>query len=207
MPHHPSYHGKISGKEAERRLTEHSEGNCYLTRFSEHNESYAVSAIISHYGTRELVHLVLDIDSEASSYSFERSGKVFRTIEELLSYYQHNPLNEEIRSIGSICYPRESPDQPPEQRRQRTRMIPSPQQQDFPPLPEEPGNQNEVHQLIEIVKQQQEAFTKQMEAHEKELKEERATRDELMETHEKKLDKLYKQHRKQMEEQRKCSIL
>ena len=183
MPHHPSYHEIISGKEAERRLTENSEGNCYLTRYSESEEKYVVSAIVSHRGMREPVHFVLEIDSEAPSYSFKGSEKIFRTIDELLTYYEQYPLNEEIRSIGSICHPPESPDQPLEPRRQRRCTMPSPRQQAFPPLSEEPQNQNEVHQLIEMqkeliefVKLQQEAFNDERE--------------------------LLKQHIRQMEEQR-----
>ena len=169
MPHHPSYHGKISGKEAEQRLSENSEGNCYLTRYSENNKSYAVAAKISQNGMVQPVHLVLEIDSEDSSYSLEGSGKPFRTINELLKYYEQNPFNEEIRSIGSICCPPESPDQPPEQRRQRTHMIPTLRQQDFPPLPQEPQIKNEVQMLLEMqkglietVKQQQELFKQQL---------------------------------------------
>ena len=180
MPHHPSYHGKISGKEAEQRLTEHSEGNCYLTRFSENKKSYAVSAKISHNGMVQPVHLVLEIDSEDSSYSLEGSRKPFQTINKLLKYYEQNPFNEEIRSIGSICYPSKSPDPPPELQRQRKQTIPSPYQPDCPPLPEEPQNQNGVHQLMEMQKEL-------IETHKKELKEQR---------------ELFKQQLSQLENQR-----
>lgn len=38
----PSYHGAITGEEAERKLREHG-GNCYLTRYSESREVYVLS--------------------------------------------------------------------------------------------------------------------------------------------------------------------
>jgi len=104
MPNHPSYHGELNSKEAEGRLSMVSGslgGNCYLTRYSKNNESYVVSALVYHNGGYTPVHIKLNIDTEKNCHSLEGTEKVFRTLNELLGYFEQNPLSSDIRGLGT----------------------------------------------------------------------------------------------------------
>jgi len=109
MPNHQSYHGELSSNEAERRLLDTSgplEGsNCYLTRYSNTNDSYSVSAVVHPKGSQKLVHLKLSIDTDQNCYDLEGSQKRFRTLDELLNYFEQNPLSSDIRALGTPCLP------------------------------------------------------------------------------------------------------
>ena len=86
MPNHLSYHGELTSKEAEERLSMAmaSGGNCYLTRYSKTQESYVLSTIVVHDGIREPVHIKLNIDTEKGCHSLDGTEKIFRTLDELL---------------------------------------------------------------------------------------------------------------------------
>ena len=108
MPNHPSYHGDLDGKEAEKRLLEKSKSlgsNCYLTRYSQPQSSYVVSAIVFHQGTETPVHIKLIVDNDNNRYSLDGSEKIFSTLDELLEYFKRTPLNAEIRGLGTLCLP------------------------------------------------------------------------------------------------------
>ena len=107
MPNHPSYHGELTTKKAEERLSMAmaSGGNCYLTRYSKTRESYVLSTIVFHNGIREPVHIKLNVDTEKGCYSLEGTKKIFCTLNEFLNYFENNPLSPDIRSIGSPCLP------------------------------------------------------------------------------------------------------
>ena len=78
--------------------------NCYLTRYSKGTESYVVSALIHHKGSPTSVHIKLNIDKD-NIYSLDGSEKIFRTLDELLDYFENNPLSSEIRGLGTPCLP------------------------------------------------------------------------------------------------------
>ena len=79
--------------------------NCYLTRYSKGTESYVVSALIHHKGSPTPVHIKLNIDKDNNIYSLEGTEKIFRTLDELLNYFENNPLSSEIRGLGTPCLP------------------------------------------------------------------------------------------------------
>lgn len=106
MPNHPSYHGILDSKEAEQRLAVAGESGCnsYLTRYSETYRSYVVSVSAWYNGSRlPPAHFQLNIDTDAGYFSIEGSQKHFHTLNELLSYYEMNPISPNVRSIGSVC--------------------------------------------------------------------------------------------------------
>ncbi len=112
MPNHISYHGELDSKEAERRLSMaqvQAQGqayscNCYLTRYSKNRESYVVSALVYHNGNQTPVHIKLNIDNE-NGHSLEGTMKIYRTLDELLHYYESNPLSHDIRGLGAPVTP------------------------------------------------------------------------------------------------------
>ena len=51
------------------------------------------------------MHIKLNINTEVGTYCLEGAEKYFQKIDDLLSYYENNPLSPGIRSIGSACRP------------------------------------------------------------------------------------------------------
>jgi len=105
MPDHRSYFGNISGSEAETILRKSKKRNCYLTRFSDGNDSYTVSVIFLANNEDKIIHLKLSIDNDNSSFSLEGTQKKFHALDDLLKFYERNTLSSEIRNLGSPCVP------------------------------------------------------------------------------------------------------
>ena len=64
-----------------------------------------VSALIYHQGTQTPVHIKLNIDTDKNNYSLEGTEKIFCTLNELLNYFEQNPLSSKIRGLGTPCLP------------------------------------------------------------------------------------------------------
>ena len=109
MPDHYSYHGDISGNEAKRILKENSKRNCYLTRYSNNNETYILSVMFVYKNQDKVCHYELSINTQESRYSLEGTDFVFDTLDKLLKYYESNPLNPDIRNIGMACLVESTP--------------------------------------------------------------------------------------------------
>ena len=94
---HRSYHGAISGSEANELLNLAPEKG-YLTRYSNNKKRYVLSVF---YPSIPVVrHLLLAIDEEASSYVIQGTWKSFPGIYKLLDYYEINPLDSKLEDIG-----------------------------------------------------------------------------------------------------------
>ena len=100
MPNHSSYHGEITGAEAEERLKENG-GICFLTRYSTRQGKYVFSVIDS---SANVHHIEITIDQDAPLFSLKNTEKQFKSMENLFRYYRSNPLTSSIRSSGKPCY-------------------------------------------------------------------------------------------------------
>ena len=103
MKSHKSYHGKITGTEAE-LLLKRNGGNCYLTRFSENHERYILSVMIMG----NLMHYEIHIDNIEKKYGIDETDNEFNTVNEMLTFYESNPLSPGIENIGRCCLSEEA---------------------------------------------------------------------------------------------------
>lgn len=98
----PSFHGTMSGYEAEARLREQESNCCYLTRYSESREELTLS--VMRRKDDDYIFQNFDIvgEPEESPTSYEIFGtdEKFDSIVNLLDFYKENPLNHNIDSIG-----------------------------------------------------------------------------------------------------------
>ncbi len=100
MKNHSSYFGIMSGLEAEQLLTAMGK-DCYLTRYSQLNEAYLLSVMkMTQNGDNHFEHFKLMIDNEKEYYEIDGYEKSFKNIDELLDYYQSNPITPRITNIG-----------------------------------------------------------------------------------------------------------
>lgn len=107
IKHHPSYNGSMTGKKAELRLQQHG-GNCYLIRYSEANSTYVLSVMkrsAEYENGLKAAHFQLNVIKGISFNEYEVRGseKTFYDIFKLLEYYQKNPVDHSIQSIGEAC--------------------------------------------------------------------------------------------------------
>ena len=101
MPDHPAYHGPLTGQDAEKILLEEGE-ICYLFRHSKNSNKYFLAVVDS---AKQVQHLEMDIDKDEPRFSLRGTGKKFRSIPELIDYYQSKPLSSTIRKLGMPCCP------------------------------------------------------------------------------------------------------
>jgi len=59
---------------------------------------------VHHNGDQTPVHIKLNIDND-NGHSLEGTMKVYRTLDELLHYYETNPLSHGIRGLGAPVAP------------------------------------------------------------------------------------------------------
>lgn len=94
---HPGYQWAI-GKEESETLLKKCEGIRYLTRYSEHWQSYILTvrnpttkpAVIKHY----------PIEKSNSEYKIRGKTMTFNSIQQLLEHYEKNELDPALRSTG-----------------------------------------------------------------------------------------------------------
>ena len=100
MKGHPSFCGTISTEEAELLLRKRK-CNCYLTRYDNGKHILSVMAVSKEDG-RTFQHFQLMTHSQNCCYKYEidGSGKKFDKVSMLLEFYQCNPLNYIVTSIG-----------------------------------------------------------------------------------------------------------
>ena len=97
-----SYHGDISGKEAEKKLLEYS-GHCHLTRYSKRKGCYVMSVQLIKGGSNVIKHFRI-VDGEKMSIDTNEKKVEFDSFEHLLNHYRHHPLIQEADStIGRPC--------------------------------------------------------------------------------------------------------
>ena len=100
----PSYHGNISGREAEKRLHE-STGHCHLTRYSLKRDCYVLSVQFTKGVINDTKHFKI-VDDKTTSLETDGNKVEFDSFEYLLNHYKNHPLTPEANStIGRPCQP------------------------------------------------------------------------------------------------------
>ena len=100
LPKHNPYQGQISKEEAERRLKKRG-GHCYLTRYSENKTSYILSVYKEQRSLKPIIqHFKITIIKSSGKLHIEGTDIYFNKIQELLNYYEKNPITPALSSIG-----------------------------------------------------------------------------------------------------------
>ena len=102
---HPSYRGPISGETAQQKLKEAGK-DCYLIRYSAARDKYILTVARKGGDSETLFqHFAIQVTAKfhQNEYEVEGAEKKFDDMVELLEFYQNNPLNHDIDSIGA-CY-------------------------------------------------------------------------------------------------------
>ena len=174
MKDHCSYHGELSGEEAAKRLLRNKHESCYLTRYSKNKKCYMLSVRSAQITQGTIAHLKMKIDNKKEVYELESTRKTFPSMDELLTYYETNPLNEKIRRIGQPC------------------MIPEEQ---------EKKDREEMEAKIKLEKMEEEQ-KEQKERHEREKQEIYKWQQQLQVEHEQKLQQQQQMMQSMMEQQK-----
>ena len=96
---HPSYHGPMTGADAESRLQEHG-GNYYLTRYSRARDQYSLT--VARNGVCAHFDLIITHSGIYNEYEIDGSEMQSKDIFSLLDYYKSNPLSHTINGIGDF---------------------------------------------------------------------------------------------------------
>ena len=96
---HTSYHRCISGQEAGYRLKSSGHSHCYLTRFSKSQESYVLS-VYQYQKPKHVVENFQVIVLDGGRCRVSEKEHVAGNIDELLTYYERNPISPSFTSIG-----------------------------------------------------------------------------------------------------------
>ena len=104
-----SYWGLMTGKQAELRLRQKG-GNCYLIRHSEAKQHFVISVMgrtlqQGKQGRLAPYHFKLNITKEnkQNTFEIEHTENKFNSMSTLLEFYQQNPVNLYVCSIGEPC--------------------------------------------------------------------------------------------------------
>ena len=102
---HPSFTGPMNGKQAEHKLKQRG-GNCYLLRHSEAHKRFKISVLSTEGIDTLFQHFKIRIttNEDQREYEIEGTTKKFDDISELLVYYEKNPVNSKISSIGTAFH-------------------------------------------------------------------------------------------------------
>ena len=98
MSHHDSYHHRITGREAERRLNNWG-GNCYLTRYSEAKKSFVLSVHKQQSPKDVIKHFTILIDDDRK-HSIEGVDRKFVDATEMLENYERATIDPAFTTIG-----------------------------------------------------------------------------------------------------------
>ena len=106
----PSYHGALTGNQAESRLKECG-GNCYLLRYSVKQKAFVLSVLTRNNDEKVSdntfhVNFTLKImkgNDNKNTYEIDGSEERFENINELLKCYSMSPLDATVTSIGKPC--------------------------------------------------------------------------------------------------------
>ena len=96
----PSFHGVMTGREAELTLEKHGSNKCYLTRYDETRKLCILT--VKMRGEKRFIHFMINIIGDETNTHYELMGtsKMFDTISGLIHFYENNPVNFEVNSIG-----------------------------------------------------------------------------------------------------------
>ena len=99
MGEHPSYHQSITAVEAEKRLKKCGDDCCYLTRYSESNESYVLS-VCQKRPTPAIKHFGIDVQGGKCNIRGNQE-EMFDDITQMLRNYEQKRLDPAFRTIGT----------------------------------------------------------------------------------------------------------
>jgi len=104
LNYHSSYHGYLTGAEAERKLKEEKEmSHCYLIRYSRKRKSYILSVKYTKQDEVEYMHVKIAMGNGKFWLHTDGLQMVFDSLQALLYHYQKNPLTHEVFNIGKEC--------------------------------------------------------------------------------------------------------
>ena len=98
MAEHDSYHERIPGAEAERRLRSRGR-NGYLTRYSKERKSYVLTVFKEQTPEDVVMHLKIII-TDRGQHKIEGKEVFFADIKTLLEHYEQNRIDPALRTIG-----------------------------------------------------------------------------------------------------------
>lgn len=96
---HPSYHGGMSGIDAESKLLEQN-GDYYLTRYSEARCQYTLT--VARNGVCAHFDLIITSSGQDNVYEIDGSEMQSKDIFALLDFYKSNPLSHTISGVGEV---------------------------------------------------------------------------------------------------------
>lgn len=103
---HMSFHGCVSGPEAVSRLKE-AKADCYLVRYSDNQSKYLVSVLKKGLGEDRDKDLVKDFEIQiingGKKCKINGLKKAFKTLDDMLSYYETVPIHPSVASLGDCC--------------------------------------------------------------------------------------------------------
>ena len=99
---HPSYHGTLTGAEANERLNS-KEKHCYLVRYSKKQKRYALCVRYTNGTEVSFEHFALVVKNKEFWLDYKGEKKIFESLDGLLSHYKEHPLTEEVSNIGEEC--------------------------------------------------------------------------------------------------------
>ena len=98
MAEHDSYHERITGEEAERRLRSRGR-NGYLTRYSKEKKSYVLTVFKEQTPEDVVMHLKIII-TDRGQHKIEGKDMSFANIKTLLEHYEQNRIDPALKTIG-----------------------------------------------------------------------------------------------------------
>ena len=158
----------------------------YITRYSDKKEKFVLSiAYPSSEGNQEIIHLVLAIDNEVPSYAMKGSGKSFQSVEEMLVYYENNPVNQTWSNIG-ISYSQMNTttwqrEREPKKNQEAAQQEEQKTQEDEREVPNEQQSSLTFEQSIAVLKKELvDPLTEQQKVHQDQILELQKANKELM---------------------------
>lgn len=79
-------------------------GTCYLTRYDETMEAYMLSVMYINGMNGRFVEFQIDV-KHTNGMKIKGRKKVFQSIDDLLKFYEVNPISRKIQSIGRRLEP------------------------------------------------------------------------------------------------------
>ncbi len=98
---HQSYHERITGEEAERRL-KLFDRHCYLTRFSKNSDCYVLSVYQRQRPDDIAIHFEIVINQNGK-LNIKGKTREFDDIRQLLRHYEQHRIDPALKNIGRIC--------------------------------------------------------------------------------------------------------
>ena len=109
ITYHPSYHGAMTGRQADYVLRKCG-GNCYLLRYSERKNAFVLSVLTKNDDEDSdeafYANFTLKItkgNDDTNIYEIDGTEERFESIYELLECYSIIPLSPTVTSIGKPC--------------------------------------------------------------------------------------------------------